>query len=467
MNEHEKFERFLKRYPHPHPWFCDRPHLTRRRFFQIMGSGVTASFLAGKLQAGDVVQQSPVTMQSRAKNCIFFLLAGAPSHTDTFDLKLVPGVTPDAFNPATIGDILWPTGIMPKLANQLPNLAIIRSMNAWALVHSIAQTWTQIGRNPAAALGNIAPNIGSVVALEKEPERTPGQVFPSFLALNSASAADNGYFSARYSPFKVNPGAAGLPDTTNPDGSARMDERWSQLHAMDDPLRINSPLGSPLEDMANFYQAARGLMYNPAVDRAFKFATADSQRYGNNSFGNACLVAYQVLLANQGTRYIEITLGGWDMHSDIYGKQNPRGTNLFTLGKTFDDGVSALLSDLQSSGLLDQTLVVMAGEFGRTIGPVTPAGGRDHFLQQSVVFAGAGVRGGQAIGSTNSSGSGIVEPGWSRQRAVKPEDVEATIYSALGINWTTVRFDDPFHRGFEYVPFSDQDVYGPVNELWG
>jgi hypothetical protein len=77
------------------------------------------------------------------------------------------------------------------------------------------------------------------------------------------------------------------------------------------------------------------------------------------------------------------------------------------------------------------------------------------------------VRGGRAIGSTSNDGSMTVDAGWSRNRDVKPEDIEATIYSALGINWTTVRYDDPFGRGFEYVPFSSQDVYGPINELWG
>ena len=466
MQGHEKFERFLKQHPHPHQWFLDRPHLSRRGFFQLMGAGVAGSFLAGPVRAIDIAQQSQVTTQNKAKNCIFILLAGAPSHTDTFDLKMVNGVTPSGFNPSMIGGILWPTGIFPKLASQVPNLAIVRSMNAWALVHSIAQTWTQIGRNPAAALGSIAPNIGSVVALEKQSERTPNQVFPTFLALNSASAVGNGYFSASYSPFKVDPTNAGLPNTTNVDGQARVNERWSQLHLMDDPLRTNSPLGRPLEDMDNFYQAARGLMYNSTVDTAFRFTTANSQRYGSTSFGNSCLVASQVLAANQGTRFIQITLGGWDMHQDIYGQQNPNGGNLFTLGRTFDNGLSALLSDLQSSGLLNETLVVIAGEFGRTVGAITPAGGRDHFLQQSVVFAGAGIRGGRAIGSTDATGASIVDPGWSRQRAVKTEDVEATIYSALGINWTTVRYDDPFGRGFEYVPFSDFDVYGPINELW-
>jgi hypothetical protein len=82
------------------------------------------------------------------------------------------------------------------------------------------------------------------------------------------------------------------------------------------------------------------------------------------------------------------------------------------------------------------------------------------------VFAGAGVKGGRAIGSTTADGGATADSGWSRSRDIVPEDVEATIYSAMGINWTTIRYDDPFGRGFEYVPFAKDDVYGPINELW-
>jgi uncharacterized protein (DUF1501 family) len=208
------------------------------------------------------------------------------------------------------------------------------------------------------------------------------------------------------------------------------------------------------------------MMYNATVQKAFTFSASDSTRYGSSSFGNACLVAKQALAANQGTRFVQITIGGWDMHQDIYGLANPKGTNLITLCPSFDNGVGALLGDLQSSGLFNETLIVMAGEFGRTVGPVTPAGGRDHLIQQSVIFAGAGVTGGKVIGTTNATGSDTTDYGWSRQRYVKPEDIEATIYSAMGINWTTVRCDDPFKRGFEYVPFSEENLYGPIDELW-
>jgi hypothetical protein len=351
------------------------------------------------------------------------------------------------------------------LGDQLGDIAIVRSLRSWALVHNLAQTWTQIGRSPAGALGDIAPNLGSVVALEKSAERRPGQVFPSFLALNSAGGVGEGYFNSAYSPFRVTPASTGLRNTKNSDdatGTGRFAERYALMESMDRPLRKNSPHGGGMEDMDAFYQAARGMMYNPAVNAAFGYSAADSARYGNTGFGNACLVAKQALAANQGTRFIQVTLGGWDHHTDIYA-----AANLPAMCRTLDSGVSALLADLKSSGLLRETLVVMCGEFGRTVGRLSADDGRDHFMQQFAMFAGAGVTGGKIIGSTNATGAVVADPGWSRQREVRPEDLEATIYSAMGINWTTVRYDDPFGRGFYYVPNSDEDLYGPIDELWG
>jgi hypothetical protein len=481
MNEQEKFDRLVARFPQEHKLWEDRPHLSRRSFFQLTGAGVTMACLAQPLAGGTVITSQPVTMQSTAKYCIFVLMAGAPSHTDMFDLKVVSGVTPSTFAPSMIGNINWPTGLMPKLATRLNNVAIVRSMNAWALVHSLAQTWTQIGRNPAAALGNVAPNIGSVVSIEKEPERQPGQVFPTFLSLNANNATQvgNGYFPASFAPFKVaepgnaNANAVGLPNTTNPDGQTLSNERYSQLTALDGALRTNSPYGKPMEDMANFYASAVGLEYNPNVNKAFQYSAADAARYGGTSFGNACLVAKQVLSANQGTRFVQITVGGWDLHVNIYGtgtaadkgvNLNPLSSN--SLGAMFDNGMASLLDDLNSAGILNETLIVAVGEFGRTVGPLTGAKGRDHYLQQSVLFAGAGIQGGRALGATDALGANTIDYGWSQQRLVKPEDVEATIYSAMGINWTTTRYDDPLGRGFQYVPTTGPVIYQPINELW-
>ncbi len=472
MHGQDKFNHFIERHPHlGRNIGMLRPHLSRRQFFQLAGAGVAGSYLAGQARATDLLWQAPVTTLNKAKNVVFILMAGAPSHTDTFDLKVVSGTTPVATAvPENINGVLWPTGTLPKLGEAFKNndVAVVRSLRAWAVAHNLAQTWTQIGRNPAAALGDIAPNMGTVVALEKTPERLPSHVFPTFLALNNDATAGPGYFDSQFAPFKTNAAATGLTNTTNPDGETRLNMKFDLMHSLDDTLRVNSPYGKPLDSMDDFYRAAKGLMYNPTVDKAFKFTAADSARYGATGFGNACLVANQVLAANQGTRFIQITVGGWDMHTNIYGPngQVTVGNNIFTLGKQFDNGVGTLIADLKANGLFDQTLVVMAGEFGRTVGPITSQGGRDHYAQQFAVFAGAGVKGGRAIGSTDGNGSFTVDPGWSRQRDVKPEDIEATIYSALGINWTTIRYDDPFGRGFEYVPHAKEDLYGPINELW-
>ncbi len=462
MDSQNKFDKLIERYPHPTKSFYARPHLSRRHFFQLAGAGVTASFLANKLPAAPVISTSgSAAMKNTAKNVVFILLAGAPSHTDTFDLKMIDGITPATFNPATVNNIFWPTGLMPKLGAQLSDIAIVRSMRAWALVHGLGQNWVQIGRNPAAVLGNISPNIGSVVAIEKERDRRTSQVFPTFLALNSSSGAGPGYFNSQYAPFRVAPSTGGIANTTNSTGQQRFGDRYDLLHHLDDNLRQNSPYGKPVEDYDKFYQAAQGMMYNPVVSKAFQYTAAESARYGGTGFGNSLLVAKQVLSADQGTRFVQVTQGGWDMHQNIY-----QQTQLPNMAKLLDDGLSTFLADLKSSGQLDSTLVVMLGEFGRTTGKLSAAGGRDHFLQQFVMFAGGGVKGGKTIGATDATGSNTVDSGWSRQRDIKPEDVEATIYSAMGIDWTTVRHDDPLGRGFYYVPNSDQDIYGPINELW-
>ena len=389
------------------------------------------------------------------------------SHVDTFDFKNTPGVTPAASAPAMVNGILWPTGVLPKLGAITNQFSLVRSVQAHALVHSLGQTWVQIGRNPAASLGNIAPNIGSIVALEKAAQRKPGHVLPTFLALNSDGAVSSGYLNATYAPFKVDPSSAGLPNTTNSLGQTRWQEMYTQMHAEDDVLRVNSPLGTPVQDMDSLYSAGTGLMYDPVVSSIFTYSSSDSTRYGNSSFGNALVVAKQALVADQGTRFIQVTVGGWDMHVDIYGEAGNKGkTNIYTLGNQFDSAVAALIGDLQSAGLLDSTLIVALGEFGRTPG-FTAALGRDHYLNQFAFFAGGGVQGGRVIGATDATGANILDYGWSQNRAVNPEDIEATIYSAMGIDWTTICYNDPFHRGFEFVPQSlGPDYYNPINELF-
>lgn len=459
-NNERRFRQLAGRYPHPHTFFVNRPYRSRREFFHLMGAGVTAAVLAARPAVGQEIKRGGARTQNKATKCIVVYLAGAPSHIDTFDFKQTPDTPMDVLKPETVNGIVWPTGIMPKLGQRLGDMAIVRSVRSWALQHTLAQTWAQIGRSPAAALGDIAPNIGSIVAVEKEIERKAGQVFPAFLALNSAGAVGSGYLPTSFAPLRITPNTRGLPDTANPDGQQRFESKYSLLNSLDGELRTSAPNGPEFSGYANFYTAGKAMMYNANVDKAFTFTAEESARYGNTGFGNACLLAQKVLAANGGTRYIQITLGGWDHHQDIYDVLPP-------LARVFDNGLAPMLEDLKASGALNETLVVVMGEFGRTVGRITGQDGRDHFLQQFAVFAGAGIRGGRTIGATSDTGAAVVESGWSRGRDIRPEDIEATIYSALGIDWTTIRYDDPFKRGFYYVPESHLDLYGPINELWG
>lgn len=469
---------FQRKYRHPHyelPIF-GRPDISRRMFFGLT-AGLTGSFLLPRAAASNVVVNSGKATKNTAKNVIFVHLTGAISHVDTFDLKAINGTTPTSFAPTTVNGVEWPVGLLPKLGALLGDIALVRSVTSHALVHSLAQTWAQIGRSPVQALGDVAPNIGSLIALEMDVrgDRKPGQIFPTFIGLNAGAASTQGYLNAKYAPFQVAPrnGASGVPNTTNNQGTAVFNAMYTRLNQYDGAMRTQAPYGAALAGMDYMYKQARDLMYNPAVDAAFTAGTQDGIRYGNGtaptSFGNACLLAKQILQADQGTRFIQINNGGWDHHGDIYaaGSLPLRATDL-------DNGLGALIEDLKAIGKLDQTLVIVMGEFGRTPGVLTAAAGRDHYPIQSVLLAGGGVKGGKVIGATNSTGDRpggtISDFGWSGSgagpRTAWVEDIEATLYSAMGIDWTTIRYDDPFERGYEYVPFAKDGQYGPIHELF-
>lgn len=446
------------------------PGLSRRGFLELSAGGLVASwFLKSPASAWASTRAAGVTPRGTAKNAIFVYLPGAPSQTDTWDLK-VTSATPSAFDPTDAGGgLTFPRGLMPKMYERLGDVSIVRSYMAWALVHGLAQTWVQIARNPTGALGTIAPNVGSVVALEMEARRDPVRdVLPGFVALNGG-VQGSGYFPATYAPFAVTPSATGLPSLAHPDGAARLAVRWQDLELLDAALREGQPLGKAPSDVAGFYRQAKQLIDTPEVNALFSYADADYQRFGGTSFGASCLVAKQLLAGRRGARFVQVSLGGWDMHSNIYAQAN----SLLTLAPTLDKGLGALIDDLKAAPgetpgktLFDETVVLVAGEFGRTVGALNGQGGRDHFMRTSVVLFGGGIRRGQVIGATDATGANLADSGWSEGREVRPEDVACTLYSALGIDWTTVRHDDPVGRGFEYVPYAKDGAYKPVENLF-
>jgi hypothetical protein len=437
--------------------FWRRPQLSRRLLFRNTASALAGYFLLPSRRMETVALGA--TPKGVAKNCIFVLMAGGPSHVDTFDLKEGPW-TPAFVQPESYGDVRWPRGIMPKLGEQMNDLALVRSVKSWAAVHQLSQTWIQIGRNPVSGLSKIAPHIGSVVSMELgEPKKS---VLPAFLSMNVDTGPGAGYFPPEHTAFYLSPNGGGLGNSTHRDGPAVFERRYSLLQDLDSEFREDDPRGTAYSEMMAFNLSARRLMYNPDVARVFTFDAETRARYGTTGFGNACIAARNVLRANLGTRFIQITIGGWDHHQNIY----QPNANLQARTREFDNGLSALIADLKEGGVLDETLIVAMGEFGRTIGALNNQAGRDHFLQQSVLVAGAKVRGGRAIGKTDEQGRATVEPGWSHDREIRAEDIEATIYSALGIDWMKIRRDDPFGRGFEYVPQTDTVKYAPIDELW-
>ncbi len=440
--------------------FWRRPQLDRRLFFKHLSTAV-GGYMLMPSRPLETVARAAAAPINKAKNVIFVMMRGAPSHIDTFDLKQGPWL-PNAYNPTSYDGVAFPQGLFPVLASQMDRIALLRSVKPWVVVHQLGQDWVEIGRNPISGLSRIAPHIGSVVSLELGDRAKP---LPAFINLNTTSGPSSGYLSPVHAPFYVSPNGGGLPNTRHPDAQAAFDRRFALLQELDTEIRAESTLNPAGEEMEQFNTAARKLMYNPDVDKIFNFDTAERVRYGTSGFGNACLTARNLLRSGLGTRFVQINVGSWDHHANIYtGPLNPSNAN--SLGRQFDAGLGTLIQDLGNDGLLDDTLVMAMGEFGRTIGPLNITAGRDHFAQQGVLVAGAGVRGKRAIGETDASGRGILDYGWKNDRPIRTEDIEATIYSALGINWLTIRRDDPFGRGFEYVPEANAGSYEPVHELW-
>jgi hypothetical protein len=203
-----------------------------------MASATGGFFLLPALTT-ERLARAAVSTKNTAKYCIFVMMRGGPSQIDTFDFKEGPWM-PASLRPASYGDIRWPQGLMPKLADQLGSVALIRSMRSWAAVHVLAQSWVQIGRNPAAAASRIAPHVGSVVSMELA---RPNAMLPAFVFLNTGSGIGAGYLPPKHNPFFMTPNGSALANTRHPDGNERFDRRYGLLLAMDAELRTSEPLG--------------------------------------------------------------------------------------------------------------------------------------------------------------------------------------------------------------------------------
>lgn len=445
--------------------------MNRRQFIEL-GTKSAAAYALGDIFAGyELYGQEPVVPRNTAKVCIFVQMIGGPTHLETWDAKPGPWAPADFDVRSYTGGVTMSNRVFPMISQHANNLVLLRSVEGWEAAHDRAQYYVQTSYAKNPAFQRERPNIGAVVAHELGVNRPAAEVLPPFIGIN-ATPIGPGFLSAEFAPFNVASGGNGIGTLNHPQGRDRFLRRYSMLEGLDSTLRVN-PYDKEMEDLGNFNKSARSLMYNDVVDAMFRFTTAERDRYGASGFGNACIVARNIVKADLGARFVTIMHGGWDQHVGLFETAN--GGNIYNLGRQFDMGLGTLINDLKATPapagrigtLFDNTLVIAMGDFGRTPGNLNPRGGRDHYRNvQAALLAGGGARGPKAIGQTDATGARIVDFGWSQQRSIRMEDITATMYSALGINWTKTIGDTPSGRRYEYVQYASAGLYRPVDEIF-
>jgi uncharacterized protein (DUF1501 family) len=421
---------------HP-PERCDG---IRRREFLRLGAlaplGLTCADLF-RLQA-----QAPVAATGSgkppapARACILLWLDGGPSHLDTFDPKPDAPVevrSPFKSIPTTVPGIHL-CEHLPRTARQMSHIALIRSLTHELGNHDTGSRFLLTGHRPTPALDH--PSLGSVVAWH---QRRSTHVLPPYIAIpgdavgGQSNAARAGFLPGAFNAFSAGANPGNVPDLKLPEGITfeRSDRRREML------ARLDAFAELPEADLAvrnrdAFYDQAYRLIASPEARGAFSLDTekpAVREAYGRSRLGTGCLLARRLVEA--GSRFVTVVDHGWDTHQQI-ARELP-DSRFPGSGKlpALDRAYSTLLADLHERGLLDSTLVVLMGEFGRTP-KLNALGGRDHWPRAGfVALAGGGVRGGQVIGATNGFGEVPVD------RPVSPEDLAWSLLTRMGINPAT------------------------------
>jgi len=407
---------------------------SRRWFLQTGMAGLAGLSLPDLLRQQALgAPQAQANQKIQAKSVIMIWLSGGPSQLDTWDLKpQAPTEIRGPFNPIQTSV----SGIeicehLPKQAAMMDEFAIIRSMDATASNHTPT---TFQAANPKSRRtndnrdGGGYPSMGSVAAKFRGPN-VPGM--PGFVALADSMKADiygAGHLGHRYEPLDgvKAAGKFGMPDGVSASRLTKRDE----LRRHFDQLRKHAELSSDLTLQDRYVQEAYDMVLSGNVAKAFDVNREPEkirEKYGNHSFGRKSLLARRLVEA--GVTFITMSdaWGHWDHHGDEV-KWGGIVKGLKPMLPVFDHGVATLVSDLKERGLLDSTLVLVLGEFGR--GPdITKTNGRGHWTPvMSMLAAGAGIPGGQVIGATDRRGGEIAE------RRLGPGDLGATVFRKLGID---------------------------------
>jgi len=410
---------------------CDG--VRRRDFLHL---GLLASF---GLSVADVLRWQARAAETgnapkpaRAKSCILLWLDGGPSHLDTFDPK--PDAPVEIRSPFKAISTALP-GValcehLPLTAKVLDRVALIRSLTHELGNHDTGTRYLLTGHRPTPALEH--PSLGSLVAREAG----TGGTMPPYVAIpgdgvgGQSNAARAGYLPGAFSAFNVGNDPGRVRDLELPEGVSftRSERRRDWLTRLDAfSQSVESAAASRNRDA--FYEQAYRLLASPEAKGAFDLAKESPkirERYGHGRLGSGCLLARRLVEA--GSRFVTVVDTGWDTHQQI-ARELP-DSRFPGSGKLpgLDRAYSALITDLHERGLLDSTLVVLMGEFGRTP-KLNALGGRDHWPRACFAcLAGGGVQGGRVIGATDAFGE------LPSERPVSPPDLACSILTLLGVN---------------------------------
>jgi hypothetical protein len=374
-----------------------------------------------------------VSKTATAKNCILIWLDGGPSHLETFDLKPAAPVEVrgplNAIQTSVAGVSL--SECLPGLAQRMSDIAVIRSMTSPLGEHNLGAHYLLTGYRPSPVLQYPSFHAVANQQLGNVAGALPNNIAIPEYRVGGAGFDGTGFLPSRFGAFSVGGDPAKkdyrVRDLIPPDGFTldRIDRRRSFAKKL---ATLNSSATAPSQSLANAFE----IVTSPAARTAFDLddeSPATRGRYGSKSVGQSCLMARR--LVERGVHFVTVNQRGWDTHENLYTrlKEGYTGAKVGVgLIPSLDLAVSALIDDLKQSGLLDETLVVVMGEFGRTP-KINTLGGRDHWPRVfSVALAGGGVKGGQVIGASDSVGESPAD------RPVTPSDLVCTIYSLLGID---------------------------------
>jgi hypothetical protein len=385
--------------------------MSRRHFLQHMATAAAtmpAMNFLGHLQA------NAAEVKRNQKACILMWMGGGPPTIDIWDLK--PGTKNGGeFKPVSTAGDLQISEHMPKTAGVMDSLSVVRSMSTREADHGRGRYYMHTGFVPNPTVTH--PTFGSVVSHELGPKRKALEI-PSFVSVGGASGSA-GFLGMTHAPFVVDSNGR-IRNSPTEESKSRLPNRLAMLDVIEKNF-INSKRGESPKAHRDVYEKAVNLMTSQQM-KAFRVedeAAEVKEAYGQNNFGQGLLMARR--LVQVGVPFVEVNLGGWDLHNDVFNTLKNQRLPIL------DQGIAALTSDLKQRGMLDDTVLVWMGEFGRTP-RINQNTGRDHWAASwSTMIGGGGLNGGVAVGETSSDGTSVVG------KSYLPGDVWATVSHALGI----------------------------------